>query len=358
MPRALPLADLHAAAGARLEERHGFLIPMSYGDPAAEHRAVMTSVGLSDRSFAGKAVVTGRDGAAFLHGMLTADVKGLRPGEGCGAAFLDSHGKVLALVGAYALEDRLWLDLPTGLTQKTLGLLDHYLFSEKAAFEEADDAFVILSVQGREAPGFIERLTGGPPPGPEYHHLERVIGGGPVRVMSRWDGPAPGYHCWAESGQGAALWKALRHAGAIPVGFTAQEALRVEAGQPRYGEDVDEDVLLPETGLEAFVSYTKGCYIGQEVVARVKYRGHVNRRLVGLTLEGGRAPARGAAVMHEDREVGRITSPAWSFGLGMPIALAYVRREYLAPGTLLSVDEAGERVPARITRLPFVEPLP
>jgi folate-binding protein YgfZ len=137
------------------------------------------------------------------------------------------------------------------------------------------------------------------------------------------------------------------------VGHQAWESLRIEAGWPAWGRDVDQSVLLPEIPIERWVSYTKGCYIGQEVVVRIRDRGHVNRHLRGLLIEGEAVPAPGSPVLAGDAEVGRVTSAAWSFGLARPVALAFVRRAHAAPGTRLEV-RAGERtVPAVVSDLPL-----
>jgi len=353
-PRELALADLHRAAGATFEEVGGRLVPRDYGDPAREHRAVREDVGIIDRSALGRAVVTGRDRATFLHGMLTNDVKGLAPGQGCPAAFLDAHGKVMSMLAVYALQDRLWLELPPGMTDQTLQLLDKYLISEKAYFEPADDAFVVIALQGPGTAERLAKLAARPLELAPHAHAEAIIAGGPVRVIHRTEAGLPGVHCWTAPGHAAALWQALREVGATPVGHQALDALRIEAGVPWYGVDVDETVLMPETRLEALVHYSKGCYIGQEVVARVKYRGHVNRALSGLVLEGPRVPARGARVMAGDKDAGRITSAIRSLALGVPIALGYVRRDHLEPGTAVTVQDGDTALPARVAALPFV----
>ena len=352
-PRPLALDELHRAAGATFTELGGRLVPRDYGDTAAEHAALRERVGILDRSALGRAEVTGRDRAAFLQGMLTNDVKGLAPGQGCGAAFLDAHGKVMSLLAVYALPDRLWLELPAGMTERTLQLLDKYLISEKAEFEPIDDAYAIVAVQGPKAPALLAELTGQAMDLAPYAHLEATVGGAPVRVIDRAETATPGFHCWIAPEHAAAVWQALRDAGAAPVGHAALDVARIEAGVPWYGRDVDETVIMPETGLESLVHYQKGCYIGQEVVARVKYRGHVNRHLAGLRLDGARVPAPGAAVLAGDREVGRITSAARSLALGVAIALGYVRREHLEPGTAVEVQDGDARLPARVAPLPF-----
>lgn len=331
---------------------------MTNGDPEAEYWAVRAGVGLSDRSCYDVVEVTGRDRIAFLQGMLTNDLKVLAPGQGCPAAFLDARGKVQALLTVLILEDRLLLILGSGLAAKTLQALDKFLISEKAYFRDVSAETALFFVAGPKAPGVIERLTGEPPLPAAWAHAERKVGGIPVRVVTGGGetGEAEAWLCAATS-SGEALWAALLEAGSPaglrPIGVTALDVLRVEAGVPWYGHDVDETVLLPEIPLEPYVSYTKGCYIGQEVVARVKYRGHVNRSLTGLTFEGDGVPRPGARIAADDREVGSVTSAVRSLALNRPIALAYVRREHLEPGTPVTVHEEDRTLRARVTALPF-----
>jgi len=324
-------------------------------DLGAEYRAARHGAALFNRSALGKVSVTGRDRLAFLQGMLTNDVKGLQPGQGAPAAFLDAHGKVTALLVVYATADQVLIELPASLTEKTLQTIDRYLISEKAYFESVDDAFAILSVQGPAARGLLENLAGVALDLAPYAHAEVTIGGAPTRVINRSEGPGPGFHCWVPAEHAAAVGSALESAGARPAGEETLAVLRIEAGQPWYPQDVDDSVILPETRLDALVSYTKGCYIGQETVARVKYRGHVNRALSGLVIEGERVPGEGAHVTVDGKEVGRVTSAVRSIALGRPIAFGYVRREHFEPGTAVKVvDGAGEQ-PARVAALPFVE---
>jgi folate-binding protein YgfZ len=343
----LPLNDLHRSEGARLRDFSGWLVPADYGDVAAEHRAVMTGAGVIDRSMLGKATVTGRDRAAFLQGMLSNDVKGLQPGQGCPAAFLDAVGKVVSLLGVYALSDRILLELPTGSTEKFLQAIDKFLISEKAEFESSDEAYAILSLQGPKAGEVLARVSGTALDLAPYAHAEVAVGGAVVRVMRRAEAVTPGFHCWVSLEDAPAVWKALRDGGAVPVGAEAAETLRLEAGIPVYGVDVDEGVILPETRLEALISYTKGCYIGQETVARLHYKGRPNRHLRGLRLSAPAEP--GTALRLGEKEVGRVGGACVSPAFG-PIALATLRRE-AEPGAELAVGEDG--VTARVVDLPF-----
>jgi folate-binding protein YgfZ len=323
-------------------------------DQTREYDAARHGVALFDRSSLGKVSVTGRDRVAFLQGMLTNDVKALAPGQGAPAAFLDAHGKVTVLLVVYAAQDRVLIELPAQMTAKTLETLDHFLISEKAEFEAVDEAFAILSLQGPGARALLEGLAGTTLDLAPYAHVEVPVGGVPVRVINRAEGPAPGFHCWTQAAGAESLRSAAIAAGAVVAGPATLEILRIEAGQPWYPQDVDQSVILPETRLEALVSYTKGCYIGQETVARVKYRGHVNRALSGLVVEGDRVPEVGARVVVEGAEVGKVTSAARSIALGRPIALGYVRREHFEPGTAVTIADGGGEQPARVSALPFV----
>lgn len=358
MTNRLPLHALHAELGAVFDDPCGWELPFSYGDPEGEHRAVRSAAGLVDHSLSSILEVTGRDRVAFLQGMLTNDLKVLSPGQGCPAAFLDAHGKVQALLTVLVLEDRLLLVLSRGMAEKTLQALDKFLISEKVAFHDASAEVALFLVAGHAAPLVIERLTGEPPLPAPWAHAERRAGAITVRVVT--GGAETGEaEAWllAPASLGEPLFKAILDAGKPvglrPVGVTALDVLRVEAGTPWYGHDVDESVLLPEIPHERYVSYTKGCYIGQEIVARVKHRGHVNRALTGLVLDGDRVPKPGAVVQKEEQDAGRVTSAVRSFSLGHPIVLAFIRREYLESGTPLTMWDDGETLAARVASLPF-----
>src|SRR5687767_12465526 len=227
MANQLPVHDVHRQRGARFGDIDGWQVPLHYGDPSAEYRAMREAAGVIDRSMLGKVIVTGRERQAFLHGMLTNDVKGLTPGKGTGAAFL------------YALEDRLLIELPPSLTEKTLERLDHFLISEKVSFEAADASFAVIAVQGPAAGDLLSTLAGHRLQLAPYEHVEVAIAGEPVRVIHRREGSVAGFHCWTAAAHGAALWAAIAEV-AVPVGMEALDTLRVEAGVPWYGRDVDE----------------------------------------------------------------------------------------------------------------------
>jgi aminomethyltransferase len=350
-PNRLPLHDRHAAAGARFAAPCELELALDYGDPAAEYAAVRQAVGVIDRSDAGVVEVTGRDRAAFLHAMLSNDIKTLGPGRGCATAFLDVHGKVQTLLVVLILDARILLVCPHGLAAKTINDLEQYLFSEKVAFRDATGELTLLLLAGPAAPALARRLTSIDVPAEPWSHAAARLSGSDVRLI-RGAGETGEPEVWVASTAGEALWSALLEAGARPVGLTAYESLRLETGTPRFGHDVDQSVLLPELGRPDLVSNTKGCYLGQEVVVRIRDRGHVNRHVRGLVLEGEQTPSPGDAIVAADQEVGKVTSATWSFGLKRPLALGFVRRQYADPGTSVTIRNRAGELRATVTTLP------
>jgi folate-binding protein YgfZ len=350
----LPLHDLHERLGARLGEADGALVPLHYASPAAEHEAVREEAGLIDRSHRGKIEVTGRDRASFLHGMLSNDVQALQAGQGCPAAFLDAHGKIVSLLAVHCLADRLILEMDRHLVAPTLAGLDRFLISERVALEDVSAATGLLTVAGPASRKSLEAALGQALPDlAPRHHTVVTWEGHVIRVVGSDETGEEGSDLWAPVAALPALWDRIAREGARPVGEEAWNVLRVEAGRVRHGADVDETTLVLEAPLEETYSLTKGCYIGQEVVARVTYRGHVNRKIVGFRLADTRLPEARAAVTVEGRPVGRITSVVVSPALGRGLALGFLRREHWAPGTRVEVAAAGGALSAEVAELPF-----
>ncbi|MBI1736734.1 MAG: aminomethyl transferase family protein [Candidatus Rokubacteria bacterium] len=327
---------------------------IDHGEAAAEYAAVRHGAGLVDRSDWGVLEVTGRDRATFLHAMLSNDVTSLQPGQGCAAAMLDVHGKVQTFATAWVLDDRILLVTPPGRAAGLMETLERYLFSEKAYLRDATGEMDFVLLAGPEAPALVARLTGVSLPVPPWSHVAGSLGNVDARIV-RGAGETGEAEVWlaAPTAHAEPVRSTLVGAGARRIGPAAFEALRIETGTPMFGADADETVLLPEVPFESRVSYTKGCYLGQEVVVRIRDRGHVNRMLRGLVVDGDAVPARGARVLAGDTEIGQVTSAAWSFALERPIALAFVRRQHAEPGTAVSVVADGVTSPARVSALPF-----
>jgi folate-binding protein YgfZ len=329
-------------------------IPLDYGDASAEYRAVRQRAGVLDRSDSGVIEATGRDRATFLHALLSNEVKTLAPGQGCAATLLDVHGKVQVTLLVWVLDDRIVLVTPPGMANATYEMLDRYLFAEKVVLEDVTGTRALLLLAGPEAPALARRVAGAAPPEVPWASVAATVDGVEARLV-RGGGETGETEVWimAAAEAGARLRDALVAAGARPVGQAAVETLRIEAGTPRFGRDVDATVLLPEIPFDTLVSQTKGCYPGQEVVVRIRDRGHVNRHLRGLVLDGGEPPAAGAEVWADEAAVGRVTSATRSPALGRPVALAFVRRQHAAAGTRVEVRSGGRAVGATVSDLPI-----
>ena len=324
----------------------------SHDESLADYRAARDAVGVVDRSDLGVVDVGGRDRAKFLHALLSNDIASLAPGQGCAAALLDVHGKPQVLLVAWALDDRLLLLTPPAMGESTVAALDHYLFAEKVVLADATGERALLMLVGPAADETVKRLTGVVPPDGAWSHVAGSLDGIEARVVR--GGELDEREVWlaVPSADRTRAWDAVVAAGARPLGAAALESLRIEAGTPRWGTDVDATVLLPEIPFERLVSHTKGCYPGQEVVVRIRDRGHVNRHLRGLLLEGDAIPPHGAEVLADGAVVGQVTSATRSLGLQRPIALAFVKRQH-APGARVSVRAGDATAPAMVSDLPF-----
>jgi tRNA-modifying protein YgfZ len=308
------------------------------------YRALVDGVALVDRSERGKLALTGGEAKAFLHGQVTNDLEGLEPGSGCYAAFLTHKGKMLGDLRVLDTGDELLLDCERVALQELFTMIRRFKLGRDVELHKRTLERGLLSLIGPGA-----RAAAGAPdlPATEHAHRAAEVGGAPVRLIAT----DVGVDVLCDAADTERVAAALGAAGAVPVEEAEAEVRRVETGRPRFGVDLDDSVIPQEAGLnERAVSFTKGCYVGQETVARLFYRGKPNRHLRGLRLS---APvAAGAPLRLGEREVGRLGSVASSPVHG-PIALALVRRE-AEPGTTLAVGDDGA-VTATVVDLPFAQ---
>ena len=294
----------------------------------------------------GVLAVSGPKRQDFLHGLLSNDVASLQPGDGRLAALMDARGHVLALMRVVVTKDAVLLELPADRLATVRTLLEGYRVAAPVRFAAPETA--VMAVLGPGGRASLARAGAELPNLAPNGHVEAALAGASVRIARAVDLPAVALVVHAPAEAAAAVREALAAAGATALEAEAFDALRVEEGRPLFGTDVGEDNLLHETGLLAeYHSPTKGCYVGQETVARLEARGgHVNKALRGLRLS--RPGARGAPILAEGQQAGRITTAAVSDRLG-PIAMGYVHRSHFAPGTAVVVDGA----PATVVALPF-----
>jgi folate-binding protein YgfZ len=339
--------------------QHNTLIP--YVSAAAYQAARRQSASI-DRSGRGRIVVSGADRASYLQGLLTNDIVALKAGQGCYAAYLTAQGRMIADLHVYELGDVLLLTMDAGVKDGVLAKLDQFIFSEDVQLGDVTGTFAQIAVVGPDAARVVAAVVAADVAGvsevslralPEHGNVRAAWSGGQAIITRVSDTGEPGYDLFVERAQAGALEPALAAAGTVVLDEATAEALRIEAGVPLFHRDMDEETLPLEAGIEArAISFTKGCYVGQEVVIRVLHRGHgrVVKKLIGLTFEREPAPAPGAQIRSGDREAGQVTSSTMSPALQRPIALAYVHRDFLEPGTTLTVDGAN----AVVTTLPFV----
>jgi tRNA-modifying protein YgfZ len=308
----------------------------------AEYRALVEACGMLDRSERGKLALDGGEAKAFLQGQVSNDIESLTPGTGCYAALLTPKGKMLSDLRVLDTGTELLLDTERVSLQALFNAIRRTMIGYDAELHKRTLERGLLSLQGPTAFSVAgaEELA----KAAEHTHVVGAVGEIAVRAI-RTD---VGVDLLCGSGDTEALKAVLQDAGAVPVSEETFEALRVERGRPRYGIDLDETVIPQEAGLnERAVSFTKGCYVGQETVARLHYRGKPNRHLRGLRLS---APAAsGDPIRFGEREVGHLSSVVTSPRLG-PLALALVRRE-VPVGATVSIGSASTT--ADVVELPF-----
>ena len=306
----------------------------------AQYRLIREEAGLLDRSGRGKLSVSGAEAAEYLQGQLTNDIEALGPGEGCYCALLDRKGHLQADARALRLsEEEIWLDTEAATTDALQRHLQTYKVGREVEVADVGSEWAILSLLGPMAAGLAGAL-----PGPEHSHGD----GQPCGVAARWVATDLGIDLIVASAEAARLRAALLEAGAAEISEQAAEIARVESGRPRFGAEMSAAAMPAEAGIvERAVDFEKGCYIGQEPVARLHHRGRPNRLLRGLRLSAAVSP--GAELALGDRQVGEVGTVCVSPALG-PIALAIVRRE-AEPGDTLQVE--GESATAEVVELPF-----
>jgi folate-binding protein YgfZ len=354
------LHEQTSAAGAVFVEEAGFLVPAHFGDAEAEYNAARTAVVLVDQSPRSRIEVRGADAARFLHNLTSNDILHLPPGGGCEAFLTTAKAKVIAYLLIYRHASHVEppgfsLDGAPGAADKVIPYLDRYLISEQVEFINHTTAFAQMHLAGPRGAALLEQILGDAnlPAGALQHTAVR-FGGKDKSWLRRHDRLGlPGYDLVCPAEQAANIWQRLIQAGARQAGREACEILRIEAGLPREGADIDENTFAPEVGrIAETISYTKGCYLGQESIVMARDRGQVNRTLVGVRLPGGPVP-HDSRLFADDKEVGRVTSSVHSPRLGIGLGLAYVRRGQQEPGTKLEVDVAGKRAPAEVVKLPL-----
>lgn len=299
--------------------------------------------------------VAGPDRRTWLQGLLTNDIEVLRPGTGCYAAWLTPQGRLLTDMHVFESGDMILLDVPATQADATLERLDQFLFSEDVQLAGLSGSLASVWVHGPKAAARVQGVLGdaGSLEGwDEYQNARASFKGAPAVVARVSQLDMPGFVIYVEPSRVVALEAGLEAGGAVRVEPSALEAARIEAGYPLVGVDMDKHTIPLEAGIgPRAISFTKGCYVGQEVIIRVMHRGQgrVAKRLVRLQVPGG-VPEPGATVVDGNREIGVVTSAARSSRLG-PVALAYLHRDFVESGTKMTIRSAAAPLHAMVTGL-------
>lgn len=356
---ALKLHEFHGALGGRFMDVNGMEVVSDYTDVAAEHAALTQTAGALDLSFRSRLCLTGTDRIRFLHGQVTNDIKALPLGDGCYAALVTAKGRMQSDLNVYCLADELLLDFEPGLTRTVTERLEKYLVADDVQVVDIASHYGLLSVQGPDAAAVVRSLAlFSDLPAKMFSFLNTVDPTlGDVYLIKHPRLGTDGFDLFvpvaALGALGDKLVAATQSLAGRACGWQALETTRIEAGIPRFGVDMDESNFPQECGIEDHaVSYTKGCYIGQEVLNRIHTMGHVNRELctVELASDLTSLPSKGSKLLHQGKEIGSITSAAASPRLNKWIALGYVRRELNQVGTELTVVMPEGETKATIVR--------
>ena len=322
-----PLYAKHAAAGAVFGRSGGLAIPGHYGDPAAEAGNARRSAGVADVSDRGKLLLSGPDHVKFLQGMLTNDIEGTSPGAGLYAAVLTPKGKMISDMRVFRRPDSVYMDIEPETAAELKTLLQRYRLSYKAEISDVTEDLCVLHACGPESARLVEESFGVECASMREHDHVRAGEAAVVKLDRTGDG---GFDVAFGNDAAERVWEALcagpRKAGLV--GREALEVMRIEAGIPVYGKDMDSSTIPIEAGIWSALDFEKGCYVGQEVIARTRWRGRVNWHLAYFESEKDSVLAPGDRLAAGERKVGRITSSAFSPAFGKNVAIGYVRREF------------------------------
>ena len=350
-----PLAEAHRAAGAEFAEFFGVRLPAQFADPLAEYEAARNNVALVDTNFRAVFALTGPDRVRYLNAVTSGNIRDLTPGQSALGLLLNAQGHMLAELMTLVLEDRLLVLSHAYLRQRTFEILERFIIMDDATLADDTAQTGTLAIEGPKALDLLRKLMHVEYMQlPDGAHVTAVLDSAgaaiPCRVLRHSLFGIRGAELLLPRESLSAAWQALTAAarvqGGAPIGYRALNMLRLEAGLPWFGTDFDEHQIPQEAGVEStHISFTKGCYTGQEIVERVRSRGHVNRRLTGLIFNSAEVPKPGATVLAKDgTEAGHITSAAFSPLAGKATGMAYLRREYLEPGTTLQCGNVAAEV--------------
>jgi folate-binding protein YgfZ len=361
----LSLHQQHEALGATFQPCGEWEVPLHYGNPLLEYESIHQRAGLADLSLRGKILVTGDDRVSWLQSLISNDILPLKPGQGRYSAFMNHKGKMLSYFRVFLQPDTLIIEDVGEVGDLTYQALRKFLlYGTKAKLHNGLESWGLLLVTGPNSPGILKQAIGVEVGSLQVLDTLTFAFGDTQGFMARTEETGgQDYELFVPIEALPALWAHLlkmgKEAGLQPVGREALETTRIEGGLARLGPDLNEKIVPPEANLEGIAfSLSKGCYPGQEVVARMDTYGSVKRRMVGLVLETEipQLPESGAKIFSGTREVGWVSSSTHSPLVKKSIALGFPLRDFTQPQTQLEIEIQDQRFPASVSALPFTAP--
>jgi folate-binding protein YgfZ len=332
---------MHVAAGAKMGVWFSCALPDYFSDPAAEYRSARETVALIDKNYRAYLSFTGPDRVRYLNAILTNNIKDLAANHGIVSLLLNPQGHILAEIETYAFADRLFCVSYAMIRERLIEWLDKYIIMDDVTLTDETPRYGTLALEGPKAAAVVKEIAGADIT--KYEELSSrggKVGSIPCFIVKRSPGGVPGAEFLAESDKLPELWQVLSdaarwHEGG-PMGYAALSATRLVQGVPWFGYDFGEKQIPHEAGLQdSHISYTKGCYTGQEIVERVRSRGQVNRQRVRLSFSGDVVPEPEAPLTIDGKEVGHVTRAARTWDPARILGMAYVRKEATAQETVL-----------------------
>ncbi len=333
--------DWHKSRGAVFEDFFGCEIPSHYGIFEEEYWPLRKSVGIRDVSYFGKVQITGKDRQKFLHGMISNDVKSLQPGQGVHALFLDVKGHIQGDFKVYAFPEHLLMVLQHYVRDKVVSGLDRYIISEDVKMKDVTEDLAMIQIIGPQAEALLRSKGVSSLPSQALSFETISLDGRQAHLIRL----GVGYALLCASADAPVILESLD---AKLAGWKAFNVFRVESGLPVQHLDIDETNFPQECGLDDGLNFNKGCYLGQEVMARIDAQGHVNKLLMGFASPSPLNP--GEKLYKAGKEVGKITSPVFSLLMNQNLALGYVRREWAKEGE--NVEAGDDRTTVIVKQLP------
>ena len=339
-----PLQSEHVAAGAQLAEFHGCTLPVSFSGFESEYRAAREAVALFDTGWHAINALTGPDRVRYLNAIVTNNIQALPHNRGVLSLLLNSQGRILAELEVYALPDKVLLLSHASVRQRTNQTLDKFIIMDDVQLADLTDQMGSIALEGPRTPSIVQQACGVVFENlAEFSIHDTSVIHTPCHLLRRSHFGFPGAEFITRRDRLASLWKtfqtAIRAHGGEPIGMSALNALRLEAGIPWFPDDFNDTVIPHEAALETtHISFSKGCYTGQEIVERVRSRGHVNRLRVGLKFSAPDPPPHGTRLLAGASEIGEVTSSAFSPTFATAIGMGYVRREQSQPGSDVELE--------------------